>query len=179
MGRNHLIIVVGQEGAGKSTLVRALLPRTNPGAQIDAEDIGQINPFQFDSHFKQLLWKNVSTLIKNYWSAGLNNVIAGSFLNDYDDYRRFRHYLPEEISIYLVHLCVSKPVRDKRRIERHKPSSKEWRDRIDEAFPEDASFQTVQADYRYIRIDNSELSIYEAIILIMEAIPEVYGDAAL
>ena len=33
----NLIIVVGQEGAGKSAIVRALLPETPTSAQIDAE----------------------------------------------------------------------------------------------------------------------------------------------
>lgn len=177
MRKKHLIIIVGQEGVGKSTLVRALLPKTNPGAQIDAEDIGQVNPFKFDSHFKHLLWKNVSTLIKNYWSAGLTTVIAGSFLNNYEDYREFRAYLPEEVSIYLVHLCASKSVRDERRIGRSKPSTKEWRDWVDKNYPEDNSLQSVTADYHYIRIDNSDLSINEAICLIMEAIPEIYENA--
>ena len=175
MRKNNLIIIVGQEGAGKSTLVRALLPKTNPGAQIDAEDIGQINPFKFDSHFKHLLWKNVSALIKNYWSAGLTTVIAGSFLNNYEDYQEFRSYLPEQVAVYLVHICASKAIRDGRRIEREKPSTEEWRDWIDENFPEDNSLQFVNADYRYIRVDNSELSINETISVIMEAIPKVYG----
>jgi predicted ABC-type ATPase len=40
----RLIIVSGEEGAGKSTIVRALLPSTPQGARIDPEDIGQTNP---------------------------------------------------------------------------------------------------------------------------------------
>lgn len=32
----RLVIVTGQEGAGKSTIVRELLPHTPRGAQIDA-----------------------------------------------------------------------------------------------------------------------------------------------
>jgi len=36
--------VTGEEGAGKSTIIRALLPHTLHGARIDAEDIGQTIP---------------------------------------------------------------------------------------------------------------------------------------
>jgi guanylate kinase len=35
----RLVIVSGEEGAGKSTIVRALLPHTPSGARIDAEDV--------------------------------------------------------------------------------------------------------------------------------------------
>lgn len=175
MKKNALIVVVGQEGSGKSTLVRALLTQTAPGAQIDAEDIGQINPFNFDNHFKQLLWKNVAMLAQNYWSAGISTVIAGSFANDYQDYLGFRTYLKSEADIYLVHLCAVKTVRDQRRIERAKPSTREWRDWLDEHYPEDISLQSVNADYHYIRIENSHLSVEETVSQITTSIPDVYG----
>jgi hypothetical protein len=54
-----LIIVSGEEGAGKSTIVRALLPYTPQGARIDAEDIGQTNPCPMDDTFFDLLRRNV------------------------------------------------------------------------------------------------------------------------
>jgi predicted ABC-type ATPase len=37
----RLVIVSGEEGSGKSTVVRALLPHTPRGARIDAEDVGK------------------------------------------------------------------------------------------------------------------------------------------
>ena len=175
MMKNKLVIVVGQEGAGKSAVVRALLPRTDPGAQIDAEDLGQINPFSFDDHFKQLLWKNVAMLTRNYWSAGISTVIAGSFINDYKDYKGFRTHLTEKVDIYLIHLCTSKPTRDKRRIDRSKPSTQEWRDWLDEHHPEDISLRMADADYRYIRVENSELSLDETVDQIVASIPNVYA----
>jgi type II secretory pathway predicted ATPase ExeA len=54
-GQRRLIIVSGEEGAGKSTLVRALLPSTPNGARLDAEDIGQTNPCPMDDEFFGLL----------------------------------------------------------------------------------------------------------------------------
>jgi hypothetical protein len=169
---------VGQEGTGKSTIVRALLHRTPRAAQIDAEDVGQVNPFEMNEAFIELLWKNVLALIVNFWEAGYSNVIAGSFLSTYEEYRRFRQQLPKDVDIYLVHLCTSKPVRDQRRIERAKPTSKYWRDRIDLLYPEDTTLQNAQDDYRYIRVDNDHLSIDDTVAVIKGAIPEIYGPKA-
>lgn len=70
MPDDNLVIVVGQEGAGKSTTVRALVEATPWSAQIDAEDVGTVNPWQMDDAFLRLLWKNVADLTRNFWSAG-------------------------------------------------------------------------------------------------------------
>jgi hypothetical protein len=59
----RLIIVSGEEGAGKSTIVRALLPSTPHGARIDAEDIGQTNPCPMDDTFFGLLRQNLAGLV--------------------------------------------------------------------------------------------------------------------
>ena len=85
----RLIIISGEEGAGKSTIVRALLPSTPYGARIDAEDIGQTNPCPMDDPFFDLLRRNVAGLVENFWAAGYVNVIAGSFLRRYSDYVSF------------------------------------------------------------------------------------------
>src|SRR5690349_12625135 len=90
----RLIIISGEEGAGKSTIVRALLPSTPYGARIDAEDIGQTNPCPMDDIFFDLLRRNVAGLVENFWAAGYVNVIAGSFLRRYSDYVSFRQLLP-------------------------------------------------------------------------------------
>ena len=82
----------------------------------------------------ELLWRNVAVLVRNYWAAGYRNVIAGSFFDELPEYLRFRPLLPPDVRIYLVHICASKEVRDQRRIERPKSTSKEWRDWIDEAY---------------------------------------------
>lgn len=76
--------------------------------------------------------------------------------------------------MYLVHLCAAKPVRDQRRIDRSKPSTKEWRDWLDERYPEDASLWSTDADYRYIRVENDHLSLDETISQVTAAIPEIY-----
>ena len=89
----RLIIISGEEGAGKSAIVRALLPSTPHGARIDAEDIGQTNPCPMDDTFFDLLRRNVAGLVENFWAAGYVNVIAGSFLRRYSDYVSFRQLL--------------------------------------------------------------------------------------
>ncbi len=40
-----LIPTTGKEGAGKGTVLTALLPHTPYAAKLDAEDVGQVNPF--------------------------------------------------------------------------------------------------------------------------------------
>lgn len=173
-GERRLVIVAGQEGAGKTTIVRALLPYAQPGAAIDAEDVGRVNPWEWDDAFKNLLWDNVVGLVRNFWQAGYTTVIAGSFINDYPEYVQFRSRLDGNAHMYLVHLCASKPVRDARRIARPKPTSKEWRDSLDRSQPEDSTLGRLVAGYRYIRIDNSSLAVAQTVAHITRALPEIF-----
>ena len=122
----RLIIISGEEGAGKSTIVRALLPPTPYGARIDAEDIGQTNPCPMDDTFFDLLRRNVAGLVENFWAAGYVNVIAGSFLRRYSDYVSFRQLLRPS-AVFLIDLLAGKEVRDHRRITRAKRATQEWR----------------------------------------------------
>jgi guanylate kinase len=170
----RLVIIAGQEGTGKTTIVRALLPYVRPGAAIDAEDVGQVNPWQWDSAFKNLLWDNVAALVRNFWRAGYTDVIAGSLINDYADYVQFRSRLDGDVGIYLVQLCASKAVRDQRRIARPNPSAKEWRDDLDRRYPEDTTLREAATEYCYIRIDNSSLSVAQTVAHIARALPKVF-----
>jgi len=173
---NRLIIVSGEEGAGKSTIVRALLPSTPHGARIDAEDIGQTNPCPMDDEFFGLLRRNVAGLVQNFWAAGYVNVIAGSFLRCYSDYVAFRQLLPPSPAIFLVELLVDKEVRDYRRVTRAKPTTQEWRDMVDR-IPEDRTLrQAADADYRYIGIDTTGLDVAGTVQRIKIAIPQLYAD---
>ena len=171
----RLIIVSGEEGAGKSTIVRALLPSTPQGARIDAEDIGQTNPCPMDDAFFDLLRRNVAGLVENFWAAGYVNVIAGSFLRCYSDYVSFRQLLRPS-AVFLVDLLVEKEVRNHRRITRVKQTTQEWRDMVDQ-IPEDQTIrQAADADYRYIGIDTTGLDVAGTVQRIKGAIPEVYAD---
>ena len=178
--QRRLIIVTGGEGAGKSTVMSALLPQTAGAAKIDAEDIGQVNPFIFDQPFLELLWNNTTALVTNFWAAGYSTVITGSFLDGdtHASFRQFRARLPRNVVIYLVHLQASKPVRDQRRIDRAKPSTAEWRDRVDASYPDDeTSLRAGDRGYRYIPIVNSDQNLHETIAAIKAAIPEIYGES--
>jgi hypothetical protein len=174
--REHrLIIVSGEEGAGKSTIVRALLPSTPYGARIDAEDIGQTNPCPMDDSFFDLLHRNVAGLVENFWAAGYVNVIAGSFLRRYSDYVSFRPLLSRPPAVFLVDLLVDKEVRDHRRTTRAKQTTQEWRDLVDQ-IPEDLTIrQAADADYRYIGIDTTDLDVTRTVQRIKDAIPEIYA----
>ena len=172
----RLIIIGGEEGAGKSTIVRALLPYTPCGARIDAEDIGQTNPCPMDDTFFDLLRRNVAGLVENFWAAGYVNVVAGSFLRCYSDYVSFRELLPRPSAVFLVDLLVEKEVRDRRRITRAKQTTQEWRDLVDQV-PEDRTIrQAADADYRYIGIDTTDLDVAGTVQRIKGAIPEVYAN---
>lgn len=175
--RRSLILVTGEEGAGKTTVMQALLPQLPNAAKLDAEDVGQVNPFTMDEPFVRLLWDNVLAVITNFWAAGYPTVVTGSFLVEDSSarYRQFRSELPDGIDVYLVHLHASKAVRDRRRIDRSKPSTKEWRDRVDAIYPDDTDLRNADSDYRYIRIDNDTQSVSGTISAIRMAIPELFG----
>jgi energy-coupling factor transporter ATP-binding protein EcfA2 len=173
--QNRLVLVNGEEGAGKSTIVRALLPHTPEGARIDAEDLGQTNPCLMDDEFFDLLRRNVAGLVENFWTAGYANVIAGSFLRDYPDYLAFRELLSLPFAVFLVELVVDKDVRDGRRGTRAKLTTQEWRDMVD-LIPEDLTIrQAADADYRYVGLDTTGLDIPETVQRIKDAIPEIYA----
>ncbi|MGI5212557.1 hypothetical protein [Plantactinospora sp. CA-290183] len=165
----------GEEGAGKSTIIRALLPHTPNGARIDAEDIGQTNPCPMDDEFFDLLRRNVAGLVERFWAAGYVNVVAGSFLRDYPDYLAFRRLLTRPPAVFLVELLVDKDVRDHRRVTRAKQTTREWRAMVD-TIPEDRTIrQATDPDYRYVGVDTTGLDVAETVRRIRSAIPEVYA----
>jgi ABC-type multidrug transport system ATPase subunit len=55
MSEVNLLMITGQEGAGKSTTIRALGQATPSSARIDAEDVSETNPWQMDDAFMRLL----------------------------------------------------------------------------------------------------------------------------
>jgi hypothetical protein len=172
---HRLVLICGEEGAGKSTIIRALLPHTPRSARIDAEDIGQTNPCPMDDEFFGLLRRNVAGLVENFWAAGYLNVIAGSFLRGYPDYLAFRQSLTRPSAVFLAELLVDKDVRDQRRITRAKQTTQTWRDMVD-LIPEDRSIrQATDADYRYVGIDTTGLDVAGTVQRIRGAIPEVYA----
>lgn len=117
-----------------------------------------------------------AALLGNFWSAGYSTVITGSFLGE-DTHRAldaFRRDLPTGIAIYLVHLKASKAVRDRRRIARDKPSSRQWRERVDASYVEDGSLDQALG-YTYIPIVNDSLSVDETVERIRRSVPEVFG----
>lgn len=173
-----LIVVTGAEGAGKSTIMSALLPHTPRAAKVDAEDVGQVNPFSFDQAFLDLLWSNLTAVISNFWAAGFTTVITGSFLDrdTHSSLQEFRDRLGQSPTLYMVHLVPSKAARDRRRILRHKASSEEWRDAVDAGYEQHTSSLGENAgDFHYIAIDNSDQTVSETVTDIRASIPAVYG----
>lgn len=119
-------------------------------------------------------------MIAKYCTAGYPTVITGSLLDSdtHTSFRQFRMRLPDDIDIYLIHLSASKPVRDQRRIDRAKPSTKEWRDRVDASYPAgDTSLRDNASDYRYIPVRNDAQQLTETLDMIMQAIPKIYSNS--
>jgi ABC-type cobalamin/Fe3+-siderophores transport system ATPase subunit len=174
--KRRLILVGGQEGTGKTTLIRSLLPETPLAAAVDAEDVGQVNPCPYDDAFFDLLRRNVAALVQNYWTAGFVNVITGSFFSNYSDYVAFRRLLVSRAEIFVVHLLVRKDVRNGRRLARAKQTSQEWRDAVDQVDIEDTTLKAnADGEYRYIPIDSSLQDVTETIGVVKTAIPEIYS----
>ena len=170
----RLLVVEGQEGVGKSTLIRALLLESPSSAQIDAEDVGQVNPWVMDDDFIRLLWNNVVACIHNFWAAGYSTVIAGSFCS-LAELPRFLALLDGAPEVFVVHVCASKVVRDGRRMARPKRTSRRDRDWVDRHYPEETDVTTVAAEYGYVRVDNSYLSVEDTVAAVRKAFPEIYG----
>ncbi|HEX6682147.1 MAG TPA: hypothetical protein VF062_05105 [Candidatus Limnocylindrales bacterium] len=130
-----------------------------------------------DDEFFHLLRRNVADLVRNFWTAGYVNVIAGSFLRHHADYLAFRRLLTPPTAVFLVELLVDKDVRDGRRVTRAKQSTKEWREMVD-LIPEDRTIrQATETDYRYVGINATALDVAETVHRIKDAIPEVYSQA--
>lgn len=175
MPETTLILVTGEEGAGKSTIIRALLPHTPSSARIDAEDLGQTNPCPMDDEFFALMRRNIAALVANFWVAGYRTVITGSFLRDHADFLAFRPLLTRPVTIFLVDLLVDREVRTQRRLTRAKRTTQEWRDMVDQ-IPEDRTLREApHTDYRYLGIDTTHLDIPATINQIKVKIPELYG----
>lgn len=176
MTDRNLLILAGQEGAGKSTTVRALVKAIPGSAQIDAEDVGEVNSWEMNDAYLRLLWKNVADVTRNFWGAGYRTVVAGSFLSNVDQYLAFRDILNLPANVSIVQLCATKAFRDVRRINRGKETSEEWREMVDRVDPEDTSLALAHGDYRFLRIDNDGHDVPETVQRIREWAPELFGD---
>ncbi len=173
----RLVVVVGQEGVGKTTVVRALLPHLSDGAVLDGEDVGQVTPWVFDDAFRELHRRNVAAVATNFWAAGYRTVVAGSFLGSLAEYLAFRPLVPADVEVTVVHLVARKDVRDLRRITRAKHTTQEWRDTVDEADPEDTTLRGAGAGYRYVALDTSDLDVAQTVARIRTDVLELDGVA--
>ncbi|MDD4989307.1 MAG: hypothetical protein PHV42_02675 [Candidatus Pacebacteria bacterium] len=170
-----LLIICGREGAGKSTLAKAIVPYLKNGASFDAENILQVNPFLFDENFQSLALENSLDLIHNFFEAEYENVVAGSFLIDQNHFDAFKAKLKYESKIYILMLTVDKGIRDERRLNRDKKTTKEWMDLVDSKFYLETSLRdNADESYTYFEIDNSKMDVADTIELLKKQIPQFF-----
>lgn len=75
-------MICGQEGTGKSTIAKAILPHLKNGAAFDAENILQVNPFEFDARFKQLAMADLANKLYESYVPYFNSVKATTYYGD-------------------------------------------------------------------------------------------------
>jgi hypothetical protein len=177
----RLMLITGQEGVGKSTVIRALLPRLHQGAAIDAEDVGQVNPWIYDDAFRELHRRNVGALVENFWAAGYANVVAGSFFETLTEYRAFRTLLTQEpVAVVVVELAAAKAERDRRRTTRAKITNQEWRDLVDRAHRPDESLSRSGQDagFRFVSLDTTALDLTATVAQVVAVAPRMFQDSS-
>ncbi|MFI7588973.1 hypothetical protein ACIB24_18070 [Spongisporangium articulatum] len=164
------MVITGQEGVGKSTVVRALLRALPGSAQIDAEDVGQVNPWTYDEAFRALHRRNVADLTRNFWQAGYGTVLAASFVDTHPQLRDFLALLGGQPELIVVQLCASRSERDRRRTRRAKPTSRAARHAADDAVPEDRTLAAHADEYDYLRVDTDGLSVERVVAVVLARI---------
>jgi hypothetical protein len=171
----RLMLISGQEGVGKSSVMRALLPRLARGAVVDGEDVGQVHPWVYDEQFRALHRRNVAAVVSNFWTAGYPNVVTGSILETLEEYRAFRVLLTDEADIVVVELVAAKAERDRRRQTRSKTTTKEWRDMVDRQHPDDSLRGAGDAeDVRHVQIDTTDLDLAATVLHVTAAAPDMF-----
>jgi hypothetical protein len=170
------MLIAGQEGAGKTTVTRALLPYLHAGAVIDGEDLGRVNPWVYDDAFRDLHRRNVAALVTNFWAAGYANVVAGSFFGTLPEYRAFRSLLGDVTELLVVELQVDKAVRDGRRATRSKVTTQAWRDAVDLAERPDDSLRRAddREGFRYLAVDTTSLDVEATVARVTAAAPGMF-----
>jgi len=171
-----LIIIFGQEGAGKTTIISTLPEYIPNSAGVDGEDLLNVNPWAWNEKNKKLLWENVIDTTRNFWDFGYNPVITGSFFNYYSEFQEFKRKIPEAKNIMVIQLCADKEVRDRRRRERQKEYQKETSDWVDKNYPEDQEFKEKFNEVTHLRIDSSKQKIEQTIAIILEYLDRLGSD---
>jgi thymidylate kinase len=160
-----LLIICGQEGVGKSTLIKSLVEHLHHGAVIDAEDLVQVNPWEQNEKFENLVLDNAACIVNNFFKYNYERVVVGSVVRNRKELDLFKTKLTSQPEIYILNLIVSPEILDKRRKQREKePFTKEFLDWLKTSAPQDATLkEDSEGNYTYIEINNSNFSVEETI----------------
>ena len=77
----NLIIINGAPGVGKSIVGRLLLSKLSHSAFLDGDDVWQINPFEVNEITKDIVERNVASVLRNYLEANYEYVILAWVLH--------------------------------------------------------------------------------------------------
>gem|GEM_PF-1193339 len=171
-----IVIIFGQEGVGKTTIISALPEYIPNSAGVDGEDLINVNPWAWNEKNKKLLWENIIDTARNFWNFGYNPVITGSFFNYYSEFKEFKNQIPEATNIVVIQLCADKEVRDRRRKGRQKEYQKEISDWVDNNYPEDQEFRENFNEVTHLKIDTGKQKVEETIAIILEYLDRLGSD---
>lgn len=171
-----LLIVFGDEGAGKSTFAKNIVRHLTNGAAFDAENVLQVKPFEYNADFINLAIKNSISLTHNFFEAGYEQVVAGSFIGNREQFDTFKSQLKYDPKIYALQLLADKSVRDQRRLSREKPTTQELMDWMDKTWPTSFSLEETAGDgaYKFLKLDNTGRTVDEEIEVVKREFPDFF-----
>ncbi len=82
--RPFLIIVNGPPGVGKTAVARCLLPRLEPCAWLDGDDVWRFRPFEVNERTRRIVERNIPFVLRTYLEAGFPRVILTWVLHRQD-----------------------------------------------------------------------------------------------
>ncbi|MEK7093656.1 MAG: hypothetical protein AAB927_04195 [Patescibacteria group bacterium] len=175
-----LLIVCGQEGVGKSTLIKSLVKHLHHGAVIDTEDLLQVNPWKRDDEFESLAFDNAASMVNNFFKYNYEQVVAGSVVRNRRELDLLKTKLASQPETYILNLVVSQDILDRRRKQRERePFTEEFIDWLKTSAPQDSTLREANdGSYAYIEINNGELSVEETIKRLKDGIPRFFAQVS-
>lgn len=171
-----LLIVCGQEGVGKSTLLKSLVKQLRHGAVVDVEDLLQVNPWKQNKEFENLALDNAAAIVNNFFKYSYPQVAVGSAVRNRKELDLFKTKLVLQPETYILNLVVFQDILDKRRKQREQePYTEKFLEWLKTSPQQDSTLkESNDSSYTYVEIDNEKLSVEETIMQLKKTIPKFF-----